>query len=67
MNSSSYLRRSIAGVVLLTSVGLAACKSSSSSTSKTDVAQTVVVISQADVPSQIVTEVYALALQNSGE
>ena len=67
MKSSSYLKRATGCIVLLTSLGLAACSSNtSSSTSKTTVAQTVVVVSQADTPSRILTEVYALALQNSG-
>ncbi len=67
MKSSSYLKRATGCIVLLTSLGLAACTSnSSSSTANTTVAQTVVVVSQADTPSRILTEVYALALQNSG-
>lgn len=66
MSNSRYIRRVGASLTVLTALGLAACKSDSTSGSKDTVAQTVVVVGINTPESHVLTEVYAQALEKAG-
>ncbi|MCU1364448.1 MAG: Substrate-binding region of ABC-type glycine betaine transport system [Ilumatobacteraceae bacterium] len=66
MSNTRYIRRVGVCTAVLAALGLAACKSDSSTTSATSVAQTVVVVGVDTPESHVLTEVYAQALEHAG-
>lgn len=66
MTTSSYTRRIGACMTVLTAVGLAACKSNSDGSAPAVVAQTIVVVGEDNPQSQVLTEIYAQALEHGG-
>ena len=66
MFNSSYIRRVGACATLLAALGLASCKSNSSSTSKSTVAQTVTVVGENTPQSHLLSEIYGQALEKAG-
>lgn len=66
MSNSRYIRRVGVSLTVLTALGLAACKSDSSSGSKSTVAQTVVVVGMDTAESHVLSEIYSQALEKAG-
>ena len=66
MINNSFIRRVGACAVLLAALGLASCKSDSSSNSGDTIAQTVTVIAEDTPQSDLLGEIYAQALENAG-
>ncbi|MCU1392602.1 MAG: putative secreted substrate-binding protein [Ilumatobacteraceae bacterium] len=66
MSNTRYIRRVGVSLTILTGLGLASCKSDSSSTSDTAVAQTVEVVGVNTPESHVLTEIYAQALEHAG-
>ena len=66
MFQNSYIRRVGVCATLLAALGLASCKSDSSSTSDTSIAQTVTVIAENTPQSHLLSEIYGQALEKAG-
>ena len=66
MFNSSYIRRVGACAALLAALGLASCKSDSSSTSDTSVAQTITVVAENSPQGHLLSEIYGQALEKAG-
>ncbi len=66
MFHNSYIRRVGVCATLLAALGLASCKSDSSSTSNTSIAQTITVIAENTPQSHLLSEIYGQALEKAG-